>query len=78
VFHEQKELNVERPEKYGGNVVYENYAGVEKDYLEKKLHPSDLKNAVGNSVEKIIAPIRKHFEGKKEMMKVFEETAITR
>ena len=78
VFHEQKEMLVERQEKYGGNIAYENYAEVEKDYLGKKLHPSDLKNAVGNAVEKIVAPIRKRFEGKKELMKVFEETAITR
>lgn len=58
IFHEFKEMNVERPEKFGGNISYSNYSQLESDFVEKKLHPGDLKQTVGNYLTKIISPIR--------------------
>ncbi|MHA7733430.1 tyrosine--tRNA ligase [Nitrosopumilus sp. S6] len=58
VFHEFNEINIERPEKFGGNVSYHNYNQLETDFAEKKLHPGDLKQTVGNYLVKIISPIR--------------------
>ena len=51
-------MNVERPEKFGGNVSYHDYNQLETDFAEKKLHPGDLKQTVGNYLVKIISPIR--------------------
>ena len=51
-------MNVERPEKFGGNVSYQDYNQLETDFVEKKLHPGDLKQVVGNYLVKIISPIR--------------------
>ena len=58
IFHESNEMNVERPEKFGGNISYTNYNQLETDFVEKKLHPGDLKQTVGNYLVKIISPIR--------------------
>lgn len=58
VFHQFNEVTVERPEKFGGNVSYSGYKQMEKDFVDKKLHPSDLKNAAGRYVSDIIRPIR--------------------
>lgn len=58
IFHEFNEMNVERPEKFGGNVAYHDYNQLETDFAEKKLHPGDLKQTVGNYLVKIISPIR--------------------
>ena len=58
IFHEYKEMKVERPEKFGGNISYTNYNQLEKDFAEKKLHPGDLKQTVGNYLVKVVAPIR--------------------
>ncbi|MDE1766821.1 MAG: tyrosine--tRNA ligase [Thaumarchaeota archaeon] len=58
VFHQFNEIVVERPEKFGGNVAYTGYQQLEKDFVEKKLHPSDLKTAAGKYVSDIIRPIR--------------------
>lgn len=55
-------LDVKRPEKFGGDRVYPSFAEVERDYLEKKLHPMDLKKAVGLAIIKLLEPARKHFE----------------
>jgi len=58
VFHEFNEIIVERPEKFGGNVRYTSYLDLQKDFAEKKLHPSDLKSAASKYVIDIIKPIR--------------------
>jgi len=55
---------VERPEKYGGNLSYSSYEEVEKDFVNKKLHPLDLKIAVAKEISKILEPIKKY---KKEL-----------
>lgn len=58
IFHEFSEMNVERSEKFGGNVSYANYEELEFDFANKKLHPGDLKQTVGNYLVKIVSPIR--------------------
>ena len=58
IFHEFGEMNVERPEKFGGNVSYHDYGQLEADFAEKRLHPGDLKQTVGDYLVRIISPIR--------------------
>jgi len=58
VFHEFDTITVERPEKFGGNVSYDNFESLESDFSQKKLHPTDLKQAVGESLVKIVSPVR--------------------
>ncbi len=67
IFHEFDGMNVERPEKFGGNVIYTEYSQLESDFGAKKLHPSDLKRTVANYLVKIISPIRNKLELKKEL-----------
>lgn len=62
IFPHLKKMQITRLEKFGGNVEFKDYELLEKKYLEGKLHPMDLKNAVTESLEKIIAPIRKNFK----------------
>ncbi len=62
VFRKLKSIKLERPEKYGGNAEFFSHAEVEDAFRDGKLHPADLKNGVGDSLDKIIAPIREHFE----------------
>ena len=58
IFHEFNEMNIERPEKFGGNISYTNFEQLETDFAQKKLHPGDLKQTVGNYLVKIVSPIR--------------------
>jgi tyrosyl-tRNA synthetase len=58
VFHEFNTISIERPEKFGGDVDYDNFESLESDFSQKKLHPADLKQAVGESLVKIVSPIR--------------------
>ena len=67
IFHEFDTISIERPEKFGGNVSYDNFASMESDFAQKKLHPSDLKQAVGESLVKIISPIREKLSLSEEL-----------
>lgn len=62
VFPRYKNIEIKRPEKYGGDLSFKGYKELEKKYSEKKLHPSDLKSATVEYLEKIIAPIRKNYK----------------
>lgn len=62
IFPRYKKIEIKRPEKYGGNLFFNEYKELEKTYTEKKLHPSDLKSATEEYLEKIIAPIRKNYK----------------
>ena len=64
IFHQFTEFIVERAAKYGGNVIYTDYSHVEADFVQKKIHPLDLKNATATYINKIVEPIRNHFNGK--------------
>ena len=56
-------LIVDRPEKYGGRVVYESYSDLERDYIEGRLHPADLKNATAEALIELLRPVRKALLG---------------
>ncbi|MCV0393359.1 MAG: tyrosine--tRNA ligase [Nitrosopumilus sp.] len=74
IFHEFKEMNVERPEKFGGNVSYGNFSQLESDFAEKKLHPGDLKQTVGNYLTKIISPIRDKINLSEELSEAIKKS----
>jgi len=73
IFHEQETLEIDRPAKFGGNVVFTSYAELESSYLSGKLHPADLKNAVASGLDAAVAPVRSHFEKHRELMEVFSQ-----
>jgi tyrosyl-tRNA synthetase len=62
IFHRFSQFQIDRPSKYGGNIVYDNYMNLENDYNQKKIHPKDLKDTVSIYLNKTIEPIRDHFK----------------
>jgi tyrosyl-tRNA synthetase len=75
ILHDFNELNVERPEKFGGNVTYTDFSQLENDFSQKKLHPSDLKKTVGDYLIKIISPIREKITINEELFNAIKQTA---
>lgn len=53
---------VPRSSEYGGDITYKSYTDLEKDYVDKKLHPMDLKNAVAEWLIEKLKPARDYFE----------------
>lgn len=64
-----EKFTIKRPTKFGGDVVYENYKDLEKDYKNKDLHPQDLKKALAQELNLLLEPIRKHFKNKQDLLK---------
>ena len=61
IFPMLEKLKITRPEKFGGDLEFEDYSKLEEAYVNGDLHPLDLKNAITNELIKIISPIRKNF-----------------
>jgi len=60
-----KEFVIERPEKFGGNLSFPTYQGLE-DAFAAGLHPLDLKNATAHHINRILSPIHRYFQGHPE------------
>lgn len=74
IFHEFKEITVERPSKFGGNATFTSYKQLEKEFVEKKLHPSDLKEAVSKYIIEIIKPIRQKLVLNEDLSNAIKQT----
>lgn len=72
IFRKFKTLEINRSAKYGGDLKIGNYEELEKLYREGKIHPLDLKNATAESLDKLIKPIREHFEKNKKAKELYE------
>ncbi|MCA9381475.1 hypothetical protein KC678_04375 [Candidatus Dojkabacteria bacterium] len=61
---ENNEFVIKRDEKFGGDIKLKSYKELEDLYKqgEEALHPEDLKNAVIDYLNKLLEPVRKHFE----------------
>lgn len=74
-------LHVERKPKYGGPVDYYSYEDLERDFVEGRLHPLDLKNATAEALNSLLEPIRRRLLGDpeiKSIIKKIEGAGVTR
>lgn len=81
LFNQLKELKIERPQKFGGDLSFESYEQLVKTYKNKQLHPMDLKNTVAREINILVKPVREHFEKNKkakELKEQVESFIITR
>ena len=51
-------IEIKRPAKFGGDVKYDDYSDLEKDFMSKKLHPADLKSIVGDRLVEMFEKVR--------------------
>ena len=56
----KKTFIVKRDKKFGGDLKYKTYGQVERDFISKKLHPLDLKNAVADEINVLLKVFRKN------------------
>jgi tyrosyl-tRNA synthetase len=62
IFPNSELVVIERPEKYGGNLHYNNYLNLEKDYVSGAVHPVDIKNTLARELIRLLGPVRKYFK----------------
>ncbi|MBI2541545.1 tyrosine--tRNA ligase [Candidatus Woesearchaeota archaeon] len=81
IFERFEALELKRSEKFGGDIVIENYKKLENLYEEGKIHPMDLKNAVAFYINEMIKPVRESFHKDaklKKLLDTIKEFQITR
>ncbi|TSC87450.1 MAG: tyrosyl-tRNA synthetase [Microgenomates group bacterium Gr01-1014_7] len=79
VFYEENgTLQVSRKPEHGGNVTYNSFNELQKDYASKKLHPMDLKTAVAEWLIKKLEPARRYFEDPKRRKALEEIEKLTK
>ena len=72
---------VERPQKFGGPVILNSYENLERLFKEKQINPLDLKNKAIELLDKLLQPVRKHFEENlyaKDLLQKVKSFQITR
>ena len=81
IFEKFNVMEIKRDEKFGGDLVIENYAELEKLYKEGKIHPADLKNAVAYYINEMTKPVREKFDKDqrlKELLESINKFEVTR
>ena len=58
IFPRYETVVIERPEKFGGNLIYTSYYEMENDFVAENVHPMDLKNAAAKYIDKILESVR--------------------
>ena len=68
VFGIKDKFKIERDKKFGDDIVFNNYPDLEKQFIDKKIHPSDLKNALSNELTNIFNKVRIYFEKNQDLI----------
>ncbi|MHA2407866.1 MAG: tyrosine--tRNA ligase [Candidatus Ranarchaeia archaeon] len=71
-------LEINRPEKYGGNVTFKTYDALSESYHAGELHPSDLKAGVSNSLAEFLSPVREYYKKNPKPLDSIKSLVITR
>jgi len=72
IFRAFKSMLIKRPAKFGGPVDFGSYNELEQAFRGGEVHPMDLKNSVTDHLEKLVKPVREHFEKNKKAKKLYE------
>lgn len=81
IFEAQNELKISRPDRFGGDLTIKSYEDLEHKFIAREIHPMDLKNAVADALDRLIQPVRDHFEQNPEAKILLEKVlsyAVTR
>ncbi len=81
VFEKLPTLNIERPEKYGGNLSFKSYEELETAFKKGTLKSIDLKTGVAAAINQLLEPTRQHFKKNKkaaQLLKKVQSFNVTR
>ncbi len=72
IFEKFNAMEIKRAEKFGGDLVIENYRELEKLYADGKIHPMDLKNSVFYYINEMVKPVREAFHKDQKLKHLLE------
>ena len=78
IFQERESDTIERPEKFGGDMVFESYDALASQFESGELHPADLKSGTAAQLESMLAPIRDYYEKHPDNLEKVRQMTVTR
>ncbi len=72
IFEKFGEITIDRHAKFGGSISFNSYEELENVFRKGELHPADLKNGVVTYINKMVKPVRNHFEKNAKARKLYE------
>jgi tyrosyl-tRNA synthetase len=73
IFPAGKVVQINRPEKFGGNKTYSDYNQIQIDFFNGQLHPLDLKTGVAETLAEWFAPIKEWVEQNPEGLEIIQK-----
>lgn len=73
IFEKIDKLTIDRPEKFGGPLTLNSYEELETKFASKEIHPQDLKLSVASELDKLLIPVREHFEKNSDAKALLEK-----
>jgi tyrosyl-tRNA synthetase len=78
VFTEVRELEINRPPKYGGPITFRRYNELEEAYRKGEVHPLDLKVSLAEALSSLLEGVRREFSQYPQMLMQMQKVEITR
>lgn len=75
IFEKFEKVKFERPAKFGGDIEVQSYTDLEKQFSQGNIHPMDLKATAAFYIDKMIMPVREHFEKDNKARELAESVA---
>ncbi|MBM3229054.1 tyrosine--tRNA ligase [Candidatus Parvarchaeota archaeon] len=71
-------LEISRPAKFGGDIIFATVEELKGAYSQGKLHPMDLKAGVGDALAKLLKPSRDYFAKRPELIEQVQQAKVSR
>ena len=78
IFADKSTFTIERPDKYGGDLVLTGIRDLQDAFSDQLLHPLDLKNAVAKYLIDYLLPVREYFEAHPDNYNTVKKLEVTR
>lgn len=78
IFAKQSTFTIERPDKFGGDLVLTSPRELRDTFEDRLLHPQDLKNAVTKNIIDLLEPVREYFSAHPDNLESVRKLEISR
>lgn len=78
IFPARGRFELLRPDRFGGNLRFDNYRALSDAYVAGKIHPKDLKENVARELSEFLEPVRNHFEKNPAPLRKMQELLLER
>ncbi|MFO7837661.1 MAG: tyrosine--tRNA ligase [Candidatus Thorarchaeota archaeon] len=74
IFPRYGEIQIERKEKFGGDISFGSIEEFERAYVEEEVHPLDVKKTVAKALVELLEPARTYFEKHEGLLEEAQKT----